>query len=278
MFIGFTLLGLSILIHPFISALSKKAVSPITFFAFMHLPIAVFFGWQCFSADGLDIIQTFPFLMVLSQWGGAMYYLLTLYLFRQGDFQVAYPLTRFAPIFILVGEILFLSQAFSVIGIVGIMLSTLSAVWLGLEIKKFHSQWQTYLLIGGIIILHTAATLATKQLLDHITPVELIGFYGLFLAPIILGIFIWRWSLTKQELKSPLILIAGGVGSVANLYLVLSAFSYLPASVAVSFRNLAVLWGMYLGGSWLAEGHKWPRYLAGLAMVIGAGMLIISQK
>jgi uncharacterized membrane protein len=68
-----------------------------------------------------------------------------------------------------------------------------------------------------------------------------------------------------------------GFGLMAPLsyVLFLSALTLAPVTLVAPLRELSILFGVVLGGQFLAEGHTWSRAVAAAVIVVGVSALAV---
>jgi drug/metabolite transporter (DMT)-like permease len=196
--------------------------------------------------------------------------------YEVGDFSVAYPIARgSAPLFTLIGSLLFVGDVISFGELVGIM--TLIGGLVCLAFGRGSSA------PGAAIVfaLLTALMISCYTLLDGLgaraaaDPNQYAG-----LAFFIFGLFI---TITAIVLRGPAILwqvashwksgLGGGLVSALAYWMIIWCMTVAPIAMVAALRETSVLFGIVLSSIVLKEHLTMMRMLGGVLIVAGAAML-----
>lgn len=205
--------------------------------------------------------------------------------YRESDFSVVYPLARgTAPLFAVFGAIVFLGEAPSLLGwlgilaaLVGILLisGTAQAVFVPSPKARAGLLWGTI----------TGASIAAYTVIDG-WAVKALG-----IAPVlyyVLGLTLRTIILTPQALRDPQglrtqwrlnsrYIVAVGILSPLAYTLVLFAMTMAPLSYVAPIRELSMLLGVLFGAKLLREAFNPSRVIGTACMVAGVVMLARAQ-
>ena len=226
--------------------------------------------------------QVYPFVL-LSALAEALYLLSLAWAYTLADFSLVYPIARgTAPLLLTFWATLFLKQAPSTSGLLGIVLLVI-----GLMIVGVGASWKrlaaTKLSFPGIAVaLFTALCISIYSTIDgaavhRADPLTyaswLFGLSALLTAPFIF----WRYGtrLAALELQEhwPRILLVGFL-LILTYGAVLFAYSLGTVSYVGSVREVSIVFGALLGWLFLGEELGLTRTLG--AMLIFAGILVIA--
>lgn len=272
------------LLHAIWNLLAKKASGGLPFvwlFGIVSLAVALPFGLAAWSANSRQ-------LTVLA-WGAiagsavvhAVYSLVLQKGYRESDFSVVYPLARgTGPLFAVIGAIVVLGEAPSLLGWLGIFAVLVGILLIsGAAQAVFVSSPRTRAgLLWGTI---TGASIAAYTVIDGwavkalgIAPV-LYYFLGLALRTLILAPQALRdlqglraqWRLNSRHI------VAVGILSPLAYTLVLFAMTLAPLSYVAPIRELSMLLGVLFGARLLREAFNPARVIGTACMVAGVVML-----
>ena len=264
---------LSAAFHPFFPGFAKKAAHPLTLnfwgvciavltFSFCYLEVAF---WQK--------VQTHWILILSSGALHSIYTIAMLNLIRSHEFQVMYPLTRLAPILILIGEILFLEAHFSVMQMLGILSVISGTLIFGFDKKIKPVRTKIFLSIGAITLMATIFHLLDKQLVQYFSVAEMWAIV-IFQIPMLAYILFTQPKAAIKDLKNWKNLLGYSIAMIGTWYFAVLALKGLDAAIVASLRNLSILFGILVGAKLFSEGHKSWRYLAAILIVIGVALAI----
>jgi len=273
MFLGILSAFGSAILQPFYSIAAKRGSHPLTVNFWGIVYITIFFSFCFLNLDFWDRALENWGLVFLSGLFHVGYVVLTLSLIKKHEFQVVYPLTRLAPILILLGEIALFSTEFSFLQILGVILVALGTLIFGFDGKIAHVRGAVFLNIIVLTIFAAAFFLTDKKLISIFSPSEtwaLVVFQLPFLFLIV--------RKYKKEIRADFInwknTLLGSVTTGISWYTALFAFKYLDAAVVASIRNLSILFGVFLGAKFFDEGHGKLRYAAAGLIVVGAFLVL----
>ncbi|HEX8742272.1 MAG TPA: EamA family transporter [Thermoleophilaceae bacterium] len=208
-------------------------------------------------------------------------YLLTLQSgYRAGDLSVVYPLARgTGPLLAFVGAILMLGESPAALQVAGAALIVGAVLVLGLSAARRSHADRTairWALVTGALI--CAYTLWDKHGVDGLDVQPVVYLCGVEIAraliflPLVLG----RRDEMAAEWRSNRGHVAGfGLMAPLSYLLFLSALALAPVTLVAPLRELSILFGVALGGQFLAEGHTWTRAAAAAVIVTGVSAVAI---
>lgn len=209
-------------------------------------------------------------------------YLLTLQRgYRAADLSVVYPLARgTGPLLAFVAAVVFLDESPRVLQALGAALIVGAVLTLGISaLRREHTAnvGLGWALVTGVLI--SAYTLWDKHGVDDLGLQPVVYLCGveicraLMFAPLALrrrDEVAAEWSGNRGHLL--------GFGFMAPLsyVLFLSALALAPVTLVAPLRELSILFGVALGGQFLAEGHTWSRALAAAVIVAGVSAIAVA--
>jgi drug/metabolite transporter (DMT)-like permease len=207
-------------------------------------------------------------------------YLLTLQSgYRAADLSVVYPLARgTGPLLAFVAAVVLLGESPGPLQVLGAATIVGAVLALGLSAARrehVSNAGVTWALVTGVLI--SAYTLWDKHGVDGLDIQPVVYLCGVEICRLMLFLPLMRgrraeleheWGTNRGHLA--------GFGLMAPLsyVLFLSALALAPVTLVAPLRELSILFGVALGGQFLAEGHTWSRAVA--AAVIVAGVSAIS--
>lgn len=205
-----------------------------------------------------------------------------------GDLSHVYPIMRSSPAFILLASVLFLGEQVSVLGVIGIIITTIGVYMNNLKtlslksvftpITSLFSEKQTryaFFTLMGVI----GYSVIDKIGVSHVHPVVflcLFTFFSLvFYTPVIAAtktkeVFWKEWYVNKRAI------MLNGLFSITSYYLVLVAFTMTNLSYVDGLRQLSVVFAVLLGGKVLKEKNQYIRLLAASIIFIGAILISLA--
>lgn len=260
--------------HPFFSGFAKKAAHPLTL-NFWGMCVAVLtFSFCYFNISFWQKFQEHWMLVLSSGVLHSLYTIVMLSLIRDNEFQVLYPLTRLAPILILVGEMLFLGTNFTWLQILGVVSVISGALIFGLDKKIDKVRKKIFLTIGAITTMAAVFLLLDKQLVQYFSVAEMWAIV-IFQLPMLAYICFTQPKATIADLKNWKNLIVYSIAMIGTWYFAVLALKGLDAAIVASLRNLSILFGVFVGAHLFEEGHKVWRYVAAGLIVVGAGLTVL---
>lgn len=214
----------------------------------------------------------------------ALYWLWLSRSLEEGDLSHVYPLMRSSPALVLLINVLFLGEDLQLLGIIGVLLTSLGVYLINLTSLKrlfepiraiFHEKATRYATL-------TLLAITAFSILDgHNSPKVNMWVYiycSTFLAVMIYSVHVVRTRTRSQiavqwKRHRPSLIAAASI-SLPGYLLILAAFRLSPVSYVVGMRQTSVLIAILLGGMVLKEGRMGMRFLAGSMIVAGA--LLIS--
>ena len=207
-------------------------------------------------------------------------YLLTLQNgYRAADLSVVYPLARgTGPLLAFVAAVTLLGESPETLQVLGAATIVGAVLALGLSAARrahVNNAGVLWALVTGVLI--SAYTLWDKHGVDDLELQPIVYLCGVEICRLVLFLPLMRGR--REELAETWRTGRGhlaGFGLMAPLsyVLFLSALALAPVTLVAPLRELSILFGVVLGGQFLAEGHTWSRALA--AAVVVAGVSAIS--
>lgn len=273
MSLGIIAAVLSAMLQPLFPGLARRAAHPMTV-NFWGMVLAGFiFAFVYFRPDYWPRFAEFWELIIITSILKVLYVWINLPLLAKHEFQVLYPLTRIAPLFILFGEMVWLGAKFSALQILGVVFVISGALIFGFDKKMDGLRAKVFGLIALMTFFYVIAILIDKKLIAHFSPAEVFSF-GFTQLPLLAPILFLQRKEAFADLKSRNTLFFSGA-MIGSYFLMVFAFQYLDAAVVTSLRNLSILFGVFLGAHLFDEGHKILRYLAAVLICGGAFLTIM---
>ena len=207
-------------------------------------------------------------------------YLLTLQNgYRAADLSVVYPLARgTGPLIAFVAAIVLLGESPGALQVLGAATIVGAVLALGISAaRREHTAnaGVAWALVTGVLI--SAYTLWDKHGVDGLDVQPIVYLCGveicraLLFLPLVAG---RRQELSAEWRTNRAHLAGFGVMAPLSYVLFLFALALAPVTLVAPLRELSILFGVVLGGQFLAEGHTWSRALT--AAVIVAGVAAVS--
>lgn len=228
-------------------------------------------GWLCILATG--IIHSFYFRLLAAA-------------YAHGEITLVYPIARGSGV-ALTGLLAFiwLKEPFSLFGVLGILLISMSILFLGkaqlkeqLERQRQHGKSAKAILLAlsvGLCIV--SYSLVDDLGVQHVHPVIYIAamypIATLLLTPYVIKRYWGQLRQTTQgKLKYSAII---GIGSMGTYLLILYAYSLGPVGYVVAARESAVIMGTIAGVIFLKERFTVIKGISILGIAIGIGLIKI---
>jgi len=227
-------------------------------------------------------ISIWPYL-VSSALVEAIYYIMLIRAYENGDFSLVYPMARgAAPAFLLLWATLFLGERPRLFGFVGIALLVLGLIVVG------GNSWWTLRKTAGLnksalaLALGVACCISIYTAIDgaavhHVSPlpytVLVIALAAVFVTPFVVKRFGSRAIVAEWRINWLHIVLVGIFTLLAYL-LALKAYSIARVSYAGAIREISVVFAAFLGWRWLGEDFGAIRLVG--ALLIFAGILVIA--
>jgi drug/metabolite transporter (DMT)-like permease len=202
-------------------------------------------------------------------------YLLTLQNgYRAADLSVVYPLARgTGPLLAFVAAVAFLGespQALQVLGAATIVGAVLALGISAARREHVSNAGVAWALVTGVLI--SAYTLWDKHGVDDLDIQPIVYLCGVEICRLALFLPLMRGR--RAELQRTWSTNRGNLAGFAlmaplSYVLFLSALTLAPVTLVAPLRELSILFGVVLGGQFLAEGHTWSRALAAAVIVTG---------
>ncbi len=282
----FMLILLSACLHVYWNVLIKRSKERLCFLwwmyivSFLLLPFVIFF----MKAGRISLIVWL--IVCLSGLVHFLYTIILSYAYEEGDLSLVYPLARSAPLFVLMGSVLFLKETPSFLGFLGIILTLIGAYTIGFESLKINQLLRPLAMLRKApyqLALLTAMITAAYSIIDRIGVSLIDPFYFIVLLLFVETIFYTPFVLWKKKKyllqewyeNKKTIVVAGLVRFISYL-LILYVMLQTQLSYIVSVRQTSIVLAVISGSLLLEEKHLKVR-LVGSASIL-AGVLLIGAK
>ncbi len=265
---------LSAAFHPFFPGFARKASHPLTINFWGVCVAGIIFSFCYFRITFWEKVIDHWQLVVLAGILHTVYTILMLSLIKKHEFQVMYPLTKLAPILILIGEILLLEATFTIVQIFGVLSVITGALIFGFDKKIEHVRIKIICSISIITLLAGSYYITDKKLVEFFTASEMWALV-FFQIPFYLPIIFRNKKAAIADLKNWKNLAGYSITMIGTWYFAVLALKGLDATSVASVRNLSILFGIMVGAHLFDEGHKAWRYVAAVLIITGA-ILVVS--
>lgn len=259
----------SAFLHPIVGIFVKKANHPLTLNFWGVILAGIFFSYHYWDIDFWNRVVEHRGLLIISGLIHSFYVYISYTLIVKHDFQILYPLTRLAPILVLVGEMAWFGTEFTFFQILGVIILVLGSLIFGLDKKISHVRGSILFQIFLIAVIVASYHLVDKKLLVNFSPSEMWALITFQLPLLALPILNKREDL-KKDLKNWKSLVGYTVCMVGTWYGSLFALARMDAAIVSSVRNLSIIFGVFLGAQVFKEGHKPLKYIGAIFICLGA--------
>jgi drug/metabolite transporter (DMT)-like permease len=200
--------------------------------------------------------------------------------YRAADLSVVYPLARgTGPLIAFLGAIALLGESPGALQVVGAATIVGAVLALGLSAARRapgdRSGIAWALATGGLIATYTLWDKHGVDGLD-VQPIAYLCGVEIARALIFLPLVMRRRDELAAEWRDNRRNLAGFAAMAPLSYvLFLFALALAPVTLVAPLRELSILFGVALGGQFLAEGHTWSRALAAAAIVAGVSAVSV---
>jgi drug/metabolite transporter (DMT)-like permease len=208
-------------------------------------------------------------------------YLLTLQSgYRAADLSVVYPLARgTGPLLVFVVAVALLDESPAALQVLGAAAIVGAVLTLGISAARrehVDNAGVMWALVTGVLI--SAYTLWDKHGVDGLDVQPIVYLCGIEICRLLLFLPLMRGRREElaQTWRSQRGHLAGfGLMAPLSYVLFLSALALAPVSLVAPLRELSILFGVVLGGQFLAEGHTWSRALVAAVIVAGVSAIAV---
>lgn len=213
----------------------------------------------------------------------AIYYIILIHAYENGDFSLVYPMARgAAPAFLLLWATFFLRESPRFFGLAGIALLVLGLIVVG------GKAWWTLRKTAGlnksalILALGVACCISIYTAIDgaavrHVSPlpytVLVIALAAVFITPAVVKHYGNR-AIIEEWRENWMRILLVGIFTLLAYVLALKAYSITRVSYAGSVREISVVFAAFLGWRWLGEDFGAIRLVG--AILIFTGILVIA--
>ncbi len=285
--LSFILIIISAIIHPLWNLILKKSDEKVVFYLNMHLVYTVLFGFILLLYPLKEVSLSTWVFVVLSAF---MHFLYQIYLCRTyelGDMSLTYPIIRSAPIFVLLGGIMFLKEMPSfgaVAGIVTVILGVNVINQRALSFDAFLAPFRHMNKKAVAAALLTAFFSACYSVVDKkgVLATDPILFFYLFFA--LSGFFFLMYLMFLKEkrtkylqvLKKDILKITLAVMlEFLSYILILYAFRISKIAYIVALRQMSVVFGVLYGILFLKERHGNVRFVGSVIIFVGVFLITV---
>jgi uncharacterized membrane protein len=274
-------------LHVYWNLLVKKSDERLCFLWWMYLVSFLLLPFVVLFMPAIAAISPLAWLVVcLSALVHFLYTVTLSYAYDNGDLSLVYPLARSAPLFVMLGAILFLGEKPSIAGLIGIILTVVGAYVIGLKSLTIRQIIQPMVMLKNRayqLALLTAFVTAAYSIIDRIGVglidpftfiVLLLCVEALFFTPFVLWkkkkAIVREWQKNKKE-----ILIAGMTRFISYL-LILYVMLQAQLSYIVAVRQISIVLAVITGSVMLQEAHLKTRMVGSFGIL--AGVVLIGAK
>ncbi len=247
---------------------------------------ALIAGVFCFSplllTSPVFPISIWPYLLS-SAIVEAIYYIILIRAYENGDFSLVYPMARgAAPAFLLLWATFFLGEHPRLFGLVGIALLVLGLVVVGGKTwwtlrKTTGLNTSALALALGVAFCISIYTAIDGAAVHHVSPlpytVLVIALSAVFIAPAVVTRYGNR-AIAAEWRSNWMRIILVGIFTLLAYIFALKAYSITRVSYAGSVREISVVFAAFLGWRWLGEDFGAIRLVG--AILIFTGILVIA--
>ena len=213
----------------------------------------------------------------------AMYYIILIRAYENGDFSLVYPMARgAAPAILLLWATFFLGERPRFFGFVGIALLVLGLIVVGgkswWNLRKTAGFKKSALVLAlGVACCISIYTAIDGAAVRHVSPlpytVLVIGLSAVFITPVVVKHYGNR-AIVEEWRANWMRIVLVGIFTLLAYVLALKAYSITRVSYAGSVREISVVFAAFLGWRWLGEDFGAIRLVG--AIVIFTGILVIA--
>ncbi len=218
--------------------------------------------------------------IALSALSHAAYAVYLLKAYDAGDFSVAYPLSRTAPVLLALWDALVVREPISSAGLAGVLLAGSGALLLQLPSLRRHGWLATlsspvtrYALLTACFV--ALFTVIDKQGVRALHPIVFLYFLGLGEACVI-AVLLRRSAFARLRAEwtanSARMVLTGALGGFSYL-LILWALASAPASYVLGLRQSSIVFGVLLARLVLHEGESRYRIAGAAVIATGSGLI-----
>jgi len=277
------LVFLSAILHVYWNYLIKKSSERLCFLWWMYLVSFLLLPFV-FLFMQASSIPSMTWLVVFASGVIHLLYTITLsYAYEDGDLSLVYPLARSAPLFVVIGAVVFLKEIPTMIGLAGIILTVAGAYVMGLESLEIRQiikplamlkrrPYQLALLVAIISAGYTIVDRIGVSLIDPFTFIVLLLFVESFLyTPFIFWkkkeFLLPEWRSNKNEI------IIAGVARFVSYLLILYVMLQTQLGYIVAVRQISIVLAVLFGGLLLKEASLKTRVVGSLGILSGVVLI-----
>ena len=230
----------------------------------------------------LSLVSIWPFLLS-SALVEAIYYIILIRAYENGDFSLVYPMARgAAPAFLLIWATIFLGERPRLFGLIGIALLVFGLIMVGGKswwtLRKTTGFSKSALALAlGVACCISIYTAIDGAAVHHVSPlpytVLVIALTVLFISPAVV-IRYGSFAIVSEWRENWIRITLVGLFTLLAYILALRAYSIAPVSYAGSVREISVVFAAFVGWRWLGESFGVMRLVGSL--FIFAGILVIA--
>lgn len=282
----FLLILISAVFHVYWNVLIKRSNETLCFMWWMYLVSFLFLPFVIYFMKAGSIPIVVWLIVCLS---GLIHFFYTIslsYAYEDGDLSLVYPLARSAPLFVLIGSVLFLKETPSSLGLLGIILTAIGAYIIGLESLTINQllmplimlrkrPYQLALLTAAITAVYSVIDRIGVGLIDPFSFIVLLLFVEtIFYTPFVL----WKKKkyLLQEWYENKISILVAGVVRFLSYLLILYVMLQTQLCYIISVRQISIVLAVISGSLLLEEKYLKVR-LVGSASIL-AGVLLIGAK
>jgi drug/metabolite transporter (DMT)-like permease len=230
----------------------------------------------------ISLISIWPYLLS-SALVEAIYYIILIRAYENGDFSLVYPMARgAAPAFLLIWATFFLGERPRLFGLVGIALLVLGLIVVGGKtwwtLRKTSGFSKSALALAvGVAFCISIYTAIDGAAVHHVSPlpytVLVIALATVFITPAVVKHYGNRAIVDEWRANWRGIVLVG-LFTLLAYFLALKAYSISRVSYAGSIREISVVFAAFVGWRWLGENFGVIRMIGSICIFVG--ILIIA--
>jgi drug/metabolite transporter (DMT)-like permease len=203
------------------------------------------------------------------------YFALLAYSYRRAELSLVYPIARgLAPVFVLIGSVLFLGAVPGPIAVVGIL--TVAAGVLLVRGIRAPARLSDVLVAGTIAVMISGYTLVDQQGLHHADTLSYLVLVVLIPGSIYLGFVASRGGWPRIRRAATPQVLGGGIAVVTAYGFVLAALTLAPAASVAAVREVSIVIATGLAAFVLHEKVSRARLLGSVVVFAGIALVVAS--
>lgn len=277
------LIFLSATFHSIWNFLAKRSQNKYVFSWWMkiieliiYLPISFYLLISCkFVASGW-------FIVILSGIVHFVYWMLLSSSYTYSDLSVVYPIARSAPLFVAFFGVLFFGEQLSYMGVIGILCSMIGIYILtmgsvrGHSFRLFRNKGVVFAFLTTLSV--TAYSLIDKQGAQYFHPILFVWLENAISLIPLTSIIVYskRVQISQEWDQNKWSIIASGFLGLLSYSLIVFVMQTFQVSYIVSIRQVSIVFGVILGGTFLQEKYLKTRLFSSILIFLGLFFISMS--